>query len=82
MTDNVKRRLSQHQKGYSPYMRKFFDINLEYCEKYDEIKKAKLREQQLKKWTVAKKKALINGEMDKLVKLSKNREIVDGANRG
>ena len=82
MTNDLDRRLSEHKNGYSPYTKKFSDIKLAYQEKFSQKITAELREQQLKKWSVAKKKALIAGDKDLLVKLSKSSELDEGMSRG
>ena len=48
-----------------------------YSEPYATRKEAEFRETQLKKWSVAKKKALIQGNLELLKELSKNREFVE-----
>ena len=78
VTSDVEKRLKEHQCGYSPYTKKFSDIKLVYFEKYPDSREAKKREQQLKGWSVAKKKALILGNKDLLVKLSTGLSEVAG----
>lgn len=53
--------------------KRYFDVKLVFQEKHPSRKLAEMREIQLKKWTKAKKKALIEGEIDLLKKLSKFR---------
>lgn len=77
ITDNLRRRLLQHQSKESPYTKQFSDIQLVYYEIYNTKKEAEKREAQIKKWSRAKKKALIRGDILLLKKLSKGREIVD-----
>jgi len=77
MTDNLERRVSQHKKGESFYTKQFSDIQLVYSEKQLSKAGAEKRELQIKKWSVAKKKALIDGDSDLLKKLSKGLELVD-----
>ena len=72
ITDNLKRRLDEHIKGYSGYTKKFSDIEMVYKEAYDNRKVAEIREKQLKGWSVAKKKALISGDTKLLIDLSKS----------
>ena len=67
---NLKRRLDQHKQKESIYTKKFSDITLVYFERYEKPKVAKSREKQIKKWSIAKKKALIEGDIDNLKKLS------------
>ncbi len=77
MTDNLDRRIDQHKKGKSFYTKQFSDIQLVYSEKQSSKAAAEKRELQIKKWSVAKKKALINGDLELLKKLSKGLEFVD-----
>lgn len=77
MTDDLKRRINQHKKGESFYTKQFSDIQLVYSERQLSKMEAEKRELQIKKWSVAKKKALINGDLKLLKKLSKGLEIVD-----
>jgi len=61
-TNNLKRRLKQHKEKSSKsakYIRYFSFFNLVYFEKYKTRKEAIQRENQLKKWTKAKKETLI-----------------------
>ncbi len=62
ITDNLKRRLLEHKNGYS---------------KYNTRKEAEDREKQIKGWTIAKKIALIKGDKNALILLSKSREVVE-----
>lgn len=71
ITDNINRRIEEHKKGYSPYTKQFSDIQLVHQEEFDKRFQAEYREQQVKRWTFAKKKALIEGNINLLQKLSK-----------
>ena len=77
MTSNLEERLIDHKNGYSPYTKKFSEIELVCQENYKTRTEAERREIQLKGWSVAKKKALIAKNKDLLIKLSKSQEIVD-----
>lgn len=46
-------------------------VKLVYTEEYDNEHEARMREQQLHKWSHAKKEALINGDLARLKELSK-----------
>jgi putative endonuclease len=70
-TDNLERRLSEHRNKRSFFTKKFSDIELVYEENYKTRSEAGLRERQLKKWSIAKKRALISGNKELLTKLSK-----------
>ena len=77
ITDNVERRLRQHKNKESFFTKKFSDLELVYTEKFTTRKEAEKREKQIKGWSIAKKNALITNDKEKLVKLSKCREIGD-----
>ena len=79
VTDNLKRRVEQHKKKQSFYTKQFSIIELVHCEKYSTRQQAEHREQQLKGWSAAKKKALIKGDRSLLVKLSKSTGIGGGS---
>lgn len=62
-TNNLDKRMEEHKgksgKG-SKYMRYFKSFELVYSESYSSRSEALKREWELKKWTKAKKEALIN----------------------
>ena len=78
ITDNLNRRLNDHNSGYSNYTKKFSNINLVYKECFKSRRDAEVRETQLKGWSVAKKKALIMGDKNLLIRLSKSSEFGEG----
>jgi len=50
-TDNLKTRISQHQKGVGALFTKKYNVgDLVYYEEFEEMKIAKSREKQLKNW--------------------------------
>lgn len=63
ITNNVQNRLALHKSKDSFFTKKFSDLELVYCEKYDSKQKAVKREKQIKGWSRAKKKMLINGKL-------------------
>ena len=71
ITKNIEKRLKEHKNKESFFTKKFSDIRLVYKKEYSDKKSAEIREKQLKGWSVAKKKALIAGNIANLVKLSK-----------
>lgn len=71
MTDNLERRIYQHKQKQSLFTKKFSTIELTYFEQYLTRKEAEKREKQIKGWSIAKKKALIQGNKELLIKLSK-----------
>jgi len=75
VTSNLTQRIYQHEVGFYPdcYTHKRRPIQLVfYCE-FTDIRLAIEKEKQIKKWSKAKKLALINGEYDMLVNLAKKR---------
>ena len=76
-TDNLERRFRQHVRKESFYTKKFSDIELVYRASFLTRGEAMRREEQIKKWSIAKKKALITGDIELLRKLSKGRGRVE-----
>lgn len=66
-----------HKAKYNLATKKFSVVELVYSEQYLTRKLAEKRERQLKGWTFAKKKALIDGDKDLLIKLSKTRSVLN-----
>ena len=73
-TNDLKRRMKDHQAGYGS---KFTTDNQTdaplYFEEFNSRSEAMKRETQLKKWSKAKKKALIESDLEKLHELSKRK---------
>lgn len=78
MTNNIERRLNQHHAGYSFYTKQYSKIELKYFEKLNNFREAENREKQIKGWSVAKKKALIENNKIALIELSKGSGLVEG----
>ena len=74
ITDNVERRFKEHKAGkgghYTSYNR---PEQILYTESFKNRIDAEQREQQIKRWSKAKKIALIKGEKGNLISLSKSR---------
>ena len=73
LTSNLTQRMFRHEVGYFPdcYTFKRQPLSLVfYCE-FTDINLAFEKEKQIKKWSKAKKEALINGDYDNLVNLAK-----------
>ena len=71
-TNNLEKRLREHRSKSSrsaKYIRYFIDFTLVYSEKYSTRKEAMQREVQLKKWSRAKKEALVRKNLVLLKKL-------------
>ena len=73
VTNNLERRLKEHQSALheNSYTASRLPVELIYYEVFDGPKAAIAREKQLKKWSRAKKIALINNNKDLLKELSK-----------
>ena len=72
LSSNLKERLHSHNSQYNIGTKKFSRIEFVYSEKHPDRKSAEYREKQLKRWTHAKKKALIEGNIELLKQLSKS----------
>lgn len=81
LTHNIQQRIKSHKAKYNIATKEFSDLKLVYSEEYKTRYDAEKREQQLKRWTLAKKKALIEGNKDLLIKLSKTRSLGEGSQR-
>jgi putative endonuclease len=69
-TRDVRRRLDQHKEGSaSAFTRHRRPITLAYAEEHPTGLAALQRERQLKRWTRAKKEALIVGDLELLKRL-------------
>jgi predicted GIY-YIG superfamily endonuclease len=73
-TTNIVERLKRHKAGFaSEFTHLHRPVELVYQEEYATYQEAFKRERQLKKWSRAKKEALIAGDIDKLKELSKSK---------
>lgn len=69
-TNDLKRRLQDHRSGNgAKYMKNYGDFELVYTEEFIQRSEAMRRERQLKGWTLAKKEALIIGDLQLLKRL-------------
>ncbi len=71
MTSNLEKRLKEHNSNQSrgaKYLRAKKPVSLVYSETYPDIKTAMNREMQIKRWTKAKKEALVNGDLETILK--------------
>ena len=74
-TNNIERRLGEHNNGIGAnYTAKRLPVRLVYLEEFDRIDDAFFREKQIQKWSRRKKRALIEGDIDKLRELSKSQK--------
>ena len=73
-TMNLEAREATHNEGRGgKYTARRRPVTIVYSERYDSLEQALAREQQLKRWTRAKKEALISGALCALKTLSKRR---------
>ncbi|CAG0999974.1 MAG: GIY-YIG nuclease family protein [Bacteroidetes bacterium] len=75
VTNNLERRFSEHQSGEdtSAYTFKRRPVQLVFYAEFSNIDFAIEKEKQLKKWSRAKKEALIEGKYELLSELSKKK---------
>ncbi len=73
ITNDVEKRVHEHQSGIdkSCYTYTRRPVTYLYHEEFSEVEQAIQREKQLKGWSKRKKLALIQGDFDGLVSLSK-----------
>lgn len=73
VTSNLDKRLLEHQSGkhIDSYTYKRRPVKLVFYSEFMDINLAILFEKQIKKWSRAKKEALINSEFEKLPNLAK-----------
>jgi putative endonuclease len=74
ITNNYEKRFKEHQQGDDPHCYTFSrkPLRLVYVEIYQWVWDAIEREKQIKRWSRAKKEALIRGDMNELTRLSRN----------
>jgi putative endonuclease len=75
VTNNLERRLKEHEEGINPeaYTHSRRPVELKWYEEFKYIEKAIDFEKKIKKWSRAKKQALIEGKHEKLPELSKKK---------
>ncbi len=70
----LERRVAEHNEGiYGGYTKSRRPLQLVFSQEFDRIDDAVAAERKLKGWSRAKKEALIRGDLDMLVQLSKSR---------
>lgn len=73
-TRDLEQRLWQHQnKLGAKYTAARLPVKLVFCEEYDRVDDAFFREKEIQGWSRKKKQALIAGNYDQLVELSKKK---------
>jgi putative endonuclease len=75
VTNDVQRRFLEHQNGddVDSYTYKRRPVELVFYAEFSDIRTAIEKEKQVKKWSKAKKEALINNQFDLLPELSKKK---------
>ncbi len=75
MTNNMERRLEEHQSGIDPFAYTFSrrPVKLVFTEMSHDPEQAIALEKKLKRWSRSKKEALIKGEFTLLPALSKKK---------
>lgn len=67
ITSDLIVRIKKHRNKESFFTKKFSDLKLVYCERYENKHQAAKREKQLKGWSRAKKHMLIEGKLGRNV---------------
>jgi predicted GIY-YIG superfamily endonuclease len=71
-TDNLELRIAQHNEGvFSGYTSSRLPVELVWCSDFPTREEALSREVQIKKWSRAKKEALVKGDWDEIKKLAR-----------
>jgi putative endonuclease len=75
VTSNLDERLNEHQSGKhtESYTFKRRPVKLMYYAEFTEVERAISMEKQIKKWSKAKKQALIDGQFEKLPNLARKK---------
>ncbi len=77
LTRNLEKRLDNHKNKKSKYTKIFKEIKFVFFEEYKTKQEASKREKQLKGWSSAKKRALIENNKNLLINLSRSAEVVE-----
>jgi putative endonuclease len=73
VTSNLEQRINEHNYGiFKGYTSKRLPVTLVFSNRFSDVREAIRAEKQIKGWSRAKKEALIEGDFEKLVKLSKS----------
>lgn len=76
ITNDIERRIMEHNLGEdkSAYTYSRRPVKLVWSEYYNDVNQAIEKEKQLKGWSRKKKQALVDGDFDLLVHLSKSKK--------
>jgi len=74
-TSNLEKRIQEHESGKykDSYTYKRRPVKLVFYASFSDVNMAIEKEKQIKKWSKAKKKALIEGKYEDLINLAKKR---------
>ena len=75
ITNNIERRLNEHQSGCNPGSYTFprRPVEMVFYAEFTDFFAAIDKEKQIKRWSSAKKKALIDGMYDDLINLARKK---------
>ncbi len=80
---NLEKRVGEHNSGaFGGFTKSRRPVRLVFSQSFDRIVDAIAAERQLKGWSRLKKEALINGDLDRLVRLARNRTEYPHASTG
>ena len=68
-TNELTKRLASHNAGHSAFTAQRCPVRIVYSEEFENRPLALARERQLKRWTSAKKEALVRGDLQALRRL-------------
>ena len=70
----LEERVAEHNAGrYDGFTKRRRPVELVFAQEFDRIEDAIAAERQIKGWSRAKKEALIEGDLERLTQLSRNR---------
>lgn len=74
-TIDLEKRISEHQEGIGAnYTKKFTPVKLVYSGEFESIELAFRKEKQIQNWSHGKKKALIEGDWERLKSFARSKE--------
>ena len=75
-TTNLQQRITQHKEGlYEGYTKHRRPVKLVWFEEFQDLREAIDAERKIKKWSAAKKKALINRDFERIHLLAQSPEM-------
>lgn len=79
VTNNLEKRINEHQSGIiKGYTSSRLPVKLVFSERFSDINQAIRFEKRVKGWSRKKKEALINGNIDLLVRISNSKKRKNG----